>query len=45
MNARYFRDVIARTRGLDAAAEIIEQSLGASQVSDPAAKPVELLPA
>jgi zeaxanthin glucosyltransferase len=45
VRARYFRDVIARTRGLDAAAEIIEQSLGASQISDPAAKPVELLPA
>jgi zeaxanthin glucosyltransferase len=43
MRARYFRDVIARTRGLDAAAEIIEQSLGASQGSDPAAKPAELL--
>ena len=35
--ARYFRQVIARTRGLEAAAEIIEQSLGASQGSDPAA--------
>jgi zeaxanthin glucosyltransferase len=45
VRARYFRDVIAKTRGLDVAAEIIEQSLGASQISDPAAKPVELLPA
>jgi MGT family glycosyltransferase len=45
VKARYFRDVIARTRGLDVAAEIIEQSLGTSQISDPAAKPVELLPA
>ena len=44
VRARYFRDVIAKTRGLDVAAEIIEQSLGASQISDPAAKPVELLP-
>jgi zeaxanthin glucosyltransferase len=43
MRARYFRDVIAKTRGLDAAAEIIEQSLGASQGSDSAAKPAELL--
>ena len=41
--ARYFRDVIAKTRGLDVAAEIIEQSLGASQRPDPAAKSVELL--
>jgi zeaxanthin glucosyltransferase len=45
VRARYFRDVIAKTRGLDVAAEIIEQSLGTSQISDPAAKPVELLPA
>jgi zeaxanthin glucosyltransferase len=43
--ARYFQDVIAKTRGLDAAAEIIEQSLGARQISDSPAKPVELLPA
>jgi zeaxanthin glucosyltransferase len=28
VRARYFRDVIAKTRGLDVAAEIIEQSLG-----------------
>ena len=43
VRARYFRDVIAKTRGLDVAAEIIEQSLGASQRSYPAEKPVELL--
>ena len=43
VRARYFRDVIAKTRGLEVAAEIIEQSLGASQRSDPAAKSVELL--
>jgi zeaxanthin glucosyltransferase len=43
MKARYFRDVIAKTRGLDVAAEIIEQSLGASKSSDPAGKPAELL--
>jgi MGT family glycosyltransferase len=43
VRARYFRDVIARTRGLDAAAEIIEQSLGASQGPDPVAEAAELL--
>jgi zeaxanthin glucosyltransferase len=43
VRARYFREVIAKTRGLETAAEIIEQSLGASQRSDPAAKTTELL--
>jgi zeaxanthin glucosyltransferase len=43
VRARYFQEVIAKTRGLDAAAEIIEQSLAASQRSEPAAKSAELL--
>jgi len=42
VRARYFRDVIAKTRGLDVAAEIIEQSFGANQGLDPTAEPVEL---
>lgn len=40
--ARYFRDVIAMTRGLDVAAEIIERSLGANEMFEPAAKPAEV---
>jgi zeaxanthin glucosyltransferase len=44
VRARYFQEVIAKTRGLDAAAEIIEQSFAASQRSDSAAKSAELLP-
>ena len=40
--ARYFRDVIAKTRGLDVAAEIIERSFGANQMYDPAGNPAEL---
>ena len=42
VRARYFRDVIAKTRGLDVAAGIIEQSLGANQWLDPAAEPAEV---
>jgi len=42
MRARQFREVIAKTRGLDAAAEIIEQSVGTGGVSR---QDVELLPA
>lgn len=36
VRARYFRDRIAKTRGLEVAAEIIEQSFGAIQGSVPA---------
>jgi MGT family glycosyltransferase len=43
VRARYFQEVIAKTRGLDAAAEIIERSFGANQRSDSAAKSAELL--
>jgi zeaxanthin glucosyltransferase len=43
VRARYFQEVIAKTRGLDAAAEIIEQSFAASQRSGSAAKSAELL--
>ena len=43
LRARYFQEVIAKTRGLDAAAEIIERSFGANQRSDSAAKSAELL--
>jgi MGT family glycosyltransferase len=45
VRARQFRDVIANTRGLDAAAEIIEQSLTATGVSNRPGQSVELLPA
>jgi UDP:flavonoid glycosyltransferase YjiC (YdhE family) len=45
VRARQFREVIANTRGLDAAAEIIEQSLRASGVSNRAGQSVELLTA
>ena len=34
--ACYFRDVIARTRGLDVAADVIEQALGANQSANAA---------
>ena len=42
VRARYFQDVIAKTRGLDVAAEIIEQSVGANRWLDPAGEPAEV---
>jgi zeaxanthin glucosyltransferase len=45
VRARQFRDAIAKTRGLDTAAEIIEQSLEAGAVSNQPLKSTDLLPA
>jgi MGT family glycosyltransferase len=40
--ARYFKDVIAQTHGLDVAAEVIERAFGGTRTSDPAMKSAEL---
>jgi MGT family glycosyltransferase len=40
--ARYFKDVIAQTHGLDVAAEVIERAFGVTRTSDPAMKSAEL---
>ncbi len=40
--ARFFRKVIAETRGLDLAAGVIEKAFGINQMGEATGKPVEL---